>query len=132
MESTTNKKNKFLLDGGGRMPETLNIEKELIRWVCEQRRCKIPIITREIILKSIELEPNQKNKTETASEHWILGFLRRYNYRIRTGTHIDQRLKDSSMQDYKEFKALVYYKRKKYGEELDACNITVWMKHPYI
>ena len=61
---STNKKGKFR-QGGGRLPETLNIEEELIRWVCEQRRCEMPLTTKEIILKSIELEPNQKNKSET-------------------------------------------------------------------
>ena len=123
IESTTNKKDKFRLEGGGRLPETLTIEEELIRWVCEQRRCEIPITTKEIILKSMELDPNQKNKSETALEHWVLGFLRRYSYSIRAGTHIGQKLKASSMQDYKEFMLLIYYKRKKYGEDFDASNI---------
>ena len=71
----------------------------------------------------MELDPNQKNKSETALEHWVLGFLRRYSYSIRAGTHIGQKLKASSMQDYKEFMSLIYYKRKKYGEDFDASNI---------
>ena len=62
IELTTNKKGKFRLEGAGRIPSTLPIEDELMKWVSEQRRCEIGITTEEIINKSKELHENQKKK----------------------------------------------------------------------
>ena len=74
IELTTNKKGKFRLEEAGRIPSTLAIEDELMKWVSEQRRCEIGITTEEIINKSKELDENQK-KSQTALEHWVLYFL---------------------------------------------------------
>ena len=38
IELTTNKKEKYRLEGGGHLPSTLLIEDELMKWICEQRR----------------------------------------------------------------------------------------------
>ena len=49
---TPNKKYKSRLEGGGRLPSTLGIEENLIKWISEQRRLGIGITTQEIINKS--------------------------------------------------------------------------------
>jgi hypothetical protein len=54
----TNKKGKFRLQAAGRLLSTLAIEDELMKWVCEQKRCDIGITTQEITNKSIELDEN--------------------------------------------------------------------------
>ena len=58
IELTTNKKDKFRFEGAGRLPSTLAIEDELMKWISEQRRCEIGITTQEIINKSKELDEN--------------------------------------------------------------------------
>ena len=55
-------KNKYRLESAGWLPSTLNIEDDLMKWISEQRRIGIGITTQEIINKSIELDPKQKEK----------------------------------------------------------------------
>ena len=57
---TPNNKYKSRLEGGGRLPSTLGIEENLIKWISEQRRLGIGITIQEIINKSCELDPKIK------------------------------------------------------------------------
>ena len=52
------KKNKYRLEGGGRLTTILNIENDIIKWICELSRYVIGITTREIINKPNELNQN--------------------------------------------------------------------------
>ena len=54
---------KFNLEGAGRIPDTIDIEEDLIKWVEEQRRLEIAINTNEIIYKAIELDSSLKDKS---------------------------------------------------------------------
>ena len=133
IELTTNKKERCRLEGGGRLPSTLLIEDELMKWICEQRRNEIAITTQEIINKSIELDVNQKNKSPTALEHWCIAYLRRYSYGIRTSTHIGQKLKSCSDQDYKEFLKILYSLRYNTSEINQIFQTyIIWMKLQFI
>ena len=105
---TPNKKYKSRLERGGRLPSTLGIEENLIKWISEQRRLGIGITIKEIINKSCELDPKQKDKSPSSLEHWCLAFLRRYSYSLRTAIHIEKKLKECSLSDYKEFMTYVY------------------------
>ena len=58
LEDTKGGSHKFRLDGGGRNPNTLDLEGNLIVWISEQRRLGIPINTNTIILKLIEIDNN--------------------------------------------------------------------------
>lgn len=66
---TPNKKNKSRLEGGGRLPSTLGIEENLMKWISEQRKLGIGLATQEIINQSCELEPKQKVKSPSSLEH---------------------------------------------------------------
>ena len=74
-----------------------------MKWISEQHRIGIGITTKEIINKSIELDPKQKDKTPSGLEHWCLVFLRRYSFSFRISTHIGQRLRECANADYYEF-----------------------------
>ncbi len=63
---TPNKKNKLRLEGGGRLPSTLGIKENLMKWISDKRRLGIGLITQEIINKSWELEPKQKVKSPSS------------------------------------------------------------------
>ena len=75
--------------------------------------------TQEIINKSCDLDPKQKDKSRSCLEHWCLAFLRRYSYSLRAATHIGQKLKECALADYKEFMTYVYSLR----ANLDKQNI---------
>ena len=62
IEEAKNKSEIYLLEGGGSLPETFNIEPELIKWICEMRLLDIAINTHEIIIQAIKLYPNMKEK----------------------------------------------------------------------
>lgn len=105
---TPNKKNKSKLEGGGRLPSTLGIEENLIKWISEHRRLGIGLTTQEIINKSCELEQKQKDKSPSSLEHWCLAFLRRYSYSFRATTHVRQKLKECELAYFKEFMNYAY------------------------
>ena len=71
--------------------------------MAEQRRLEIPISTNEIIYKLIELDKKQKDKQFHTLQKWCYGFLKRYSYGIRHISHVGQKIKDSSKQDYENF-----------------------------
>jgi len=54
---------KYHLEGEGNIPDTIKIEKQLIKWVEEQRRLEIDINTNEIINKAIELDNTLSDKS---------------------------------------------------------------------
>ena len=47
----TNKKESYRLRGGGKIPNTLEIEGPLLKWNCEQLRLNIALSSKEIINK---------------------------------------------------------------------------------
>ena len=53
---------RFRLEGAGRLPETLEIEPELLKFIEEQRRLDIGLTTNEIIFKVMELDESLKGK----------------------------------------------------------------------
>ena len=64
------KRNKYLLEGVVNIPNTIGIEEELIKWLEEQKRLEIGLTTNEIINKSLELYPENKNKSYSALHMW--------------------------------------------------------------
>ena len=88
-----------------------------MKWISEQLRIGIGITTNEIINKSIELDPKQKDKSPSDLEHWYLAFLRSYSFSLRISTHIGQRLRECANTDYKEFMNYVYTLRTKYEND---------------
>ena len=71
-------------------------------------RLEIGITTSEIIYKLIEYDPSQSNKSFHALQLWCYKFLKRYSYGIRAFTHIGQKIKDSSKEDYNLFYKNLY------------------------
>lgn len=69
--------NKYNLEGAGRIPDTINIEDNLIKWVEEQRRLEIATNTNEIINKAIEMDNELSNKSYYALHIWCYRFLER-------------------------------------------------------
>ena len=117
------RQNKFRLKGAGRLPDTEDIEEDLVKWIQEQRRLEIGITTNEIINKSCELLPIQKEKSYHALQIWCLRFLNRHSYSIRSISHIGQKLKENSYQEYKNFYNILYALRTKLGDAIDYGNL---------
>ena len=84
----------------------------------EQRRLEISITTNEIINKSQELLPTQKEKSYHSTN-----FLNRLSYSIRSISYNVQKLKESSFQEYKNFYNKLYVFRKKFGDAIDYGNL---------
>ena len=59
------KRNKY-----DNIPNTIGIKEELIKWLEEKRRLEIGLISNEIINKSLELYPENKNKSYSALHMW--------------------------------------------------------------
>ena len=82
IENTPCKSTRKNLEGGGRYPETIEIEDTFIKWVAEQRKLENPISTNEIIYKVIELDKKQKDKKLTfliwTRHTYILKWLQKY------------------------------------------------------
>lgn len=88
-----------------------------MKWISEQRRIGIGITTNEIINKSIDIGPKQKDKSPSGLEHWCLAFLRRYSFSLRISTHIGQRLRECANTVYKVFMNYVYTLRTKFEND---------------
>ena len=109
LEETKGGSHKYRLRGGGRNPNTLSLEDELIIWKSEQRRLGIPINTNTIILKLLEKD----NKTLLIC---CLCFLARYSFSIRNVTHVGQKLKLNAKQQYFDFYKMLYNLRNQIGD----------------
>ena len=92
--------NKYRLEGAGRNPDTMTVEDTLIKWVCEMKRLDIGLSTDEIILKLIELDKKQANKSFRVLQIWSLSFLKRYSFCIRRSSVIGQKLKENNRDAY--------------------------------
>jgi hypothetical protein len=103
---------RFRLEGAGRLPETLEIEPELLKFIEEQRRLDIGLTTNEIIYKAMELDESLKGKPYSTLHTWCYKFLRRHSFSIRRITHVGQAIKDSSKTDYENFFKTLYNLRK--------------------
>ena len=117
------KRNKYRLEGAGKIPNTIEIEEELIKWLEEQRRLEIGLTTNEIINKSLELYPENKNKSYSALHMWCFRFLKRYSYKIRAVTHIGQQLKENVENELHKFYEILYRMRSRIKELPDKNNI---------
>ena len=84
----TNKKESYRLEGGGRIPNTLEIEDQLLNWICEQLRLNIALSSKEIINKAQELKPELLNKNYNTIHCWYCSFLKRYGFCVRSPTHV--------------------------------------------
>ena len=93
MKNIKGNKNKFNLEGGGRILKTINIEDDLIKWFEEQRNLLIAINTNEIIYKAIQLDESVKEKSNSALNKWCYIFLSWYSYSIRKSTYVEEQLK---------------------------------------
>ena len=94
-----NKRLKYRLVGGGRNPQTLNIENNLLIWISEMRRLDICINTNQIIYKALELDSTLKNKSYNALLCWCYDFLKRNLLSIRKTTNVGQKLKANSFEE---------------------------------
>ena len=74
---------KFRLENAGRKTNSLKIEKEIVKWISEQRFLEIAINSNEIIAKYIQLGPSQKDKNYFSLHSWCFRFLKRYGFSIR-------------------------------------------------
>ena len=108
--------NKYRLEGAGRNPDTINIEEILIKWVCELRRLNIALSTDEIILKLMELDQKQVNKSFRVLQVWCLSFLKRYSFCIKRSSVVGQKLKENNRDGYNKFFRTLYSLRKNLGE----------------
>lgn len=104
-----NKRLKYRLVGGGRNPQTLNIENNLLIWISEMRRLYICINTNLIIYKA--LDSSLKNKSYNALLCWCYGFLKRNFLSTRKITHIGQKLKVNSIEECHKFFKMLYIQR---------------------
>ena len=99
---------KFYLPGAERIPETIEIEDKLIKWIEEQRRLEIAINSNEIIYKAIEMDKALADKNYNTLHRWCYRFLTRYCYSIRRPTYIGQKLKENSSSEYNKFYKILY------------------------
>ena len=107
-----NKRLKYRLVGGGRNPQTLNIENNLLIWISEMRRLDICINTNQIIYKDLELDSKLKNKSYNALLCWCYDFLKRNLLSIRKTTNVGQKLKANSFEEYQKFFKILYSKKR--------------------
>ena len=108
---TKYKRNKYRLEGAGKIPNTIGIEEKLIKWLEKQRRLEIGLTTNEIINKSLELYPENKNKFYSSLHMSCFRFLKRYSYKIRAVTHIGQQLKENAEIELHKFYETLYRMR---------------------
>ena len=102
---------KYHLPGAGRMPDAIEIEEKLIKWIEEQIRLEIAINSNEIIHKAIQMDKSLGNNYN-ALHRWSYRFLSRYCYSIRRPTHIGKKIKENSSSEYKNFYKNIYNIRK--------------------
>ena len=119
----TNKNYSYRLEGAGRMPDTLDIENELLKWIGEQLRLNKAITSTEIIMKAQELKPELIGKNHNTIYSWYCSFLKRYGYYIKCTTHIAKKLKENTRITYKDFLTFVYKMRDEIGDLDDYDNI---------
>ena len=90
------------------MPETIEIEEKLIKWIEEQRRLEIAINSNKIISMAKELDKSLENKSFNTLHKWCYRFLGRYCYLIRRTTHLGQKIKENSPSELKKFYLILY------------------------
>ena len=110
-----NKKEKYRLKGAGRIPESIEYEDKLMKWIGEQRRSGIGISTNNIMYKAFEFDKTMRDKKYKTFLEWCYQLQKRYSYSIRKITRACQIIKDSSKEDYKHFLEIVYAIRKENG-----------------
>ena len=118
-----NKKEKYRLEGAGRLPDSIEYEEKLLKWIGEQRRLGIGISKNDIIYKAFEFDKTMRDKKYKTLLEWCYQLLKRYSYSIRKITHVGQSIKSSSKEDYKHFLEIVYAIRKENGDFKNNFNI---------
>lgn len=68
------------LPGGGRKPQTLEYENELLISIKHLRSLNIPITSTIIIIEAIKIIPAFKNKSYNALHCWFFDFIKRIGY----------------------------------------------------
>ncbi len=84
---------------------------------------EIGLTTNEIINKSLELYPENKNKSYSALHMWFFRFLKRYSYKIRDVTHIGQQLKENAENQLHKFYEILYRMKSRIKELPDKTPI---------
>ena len=87
----------FLLKGGWKNPQTIEIENELIKWLEELRKLDICFTSPELFYKAKELDNTLEKKYFNALNCWFYDFLKRYSYSIRRTAHLGQKLRDNKL-----------------------------------
>ena len=123
LNDMNNKKEKYRLEGAGRLPDSIEYEEKLLKWIGEQRRLGIGISTNDIIYKAFEFDKTMRDKKYKTLLEWCYQLLKRYSYSIRKITHVGQSIKSSSKEDYKHFLEIVYAIRKENGDFKNNFNI---------
>ena len=95
----------------------------MLKWICEQLRLNIALLSKEIINKAQELKTKLLDKNYNKIHCWYCKFLKRYGFCIRSPTHIRQKLKENTMSMYKKFLKIVYNIRNDIGDLFDYDNI---------
>ena len=76
------------------------------------RRLDICINTKQIIYKALELDSTLKNKSYNALLCWCYDFLKRNFLSIWKTTHVGQKLKANSFEEYQKFFKILYSKKR--------------------
>lgn len=79
--------------------------------------------TNDIINKSLELYPEDKNKSYSALYMWCFRFLKLYSYKIRAVTQVGQQLKENVEIELHKFYETLYWMRSQRKEIPDKGNI---------
>ena len=87
LKNVNNKKERKNLNGGGRKPYTIDIEKHLMGEI------EIGILTHELIIEAIKLLATLANNSYNANIMWVQRFLKKNGFSIRNITHIGLEIK---------------------------------------
>jgi len=135
---TSETKEKSKRVGSGRKALFPEAEKKLYTWIIQQRKQGLAVayitIRNKIleILKEPEMVVLYGNLVEDfkTSQHWILGFMKRFNLALRRRTRISQKLPDKTQEQLENFhqfvKSLRIEKSFELGNILNMDETPVW------
>ena len=77
LEDKVNKRFKYRLDGGGKKPEIIDVEPQIVQYIISMNKEGINIYISNIIAELIRLKPEYSLKNYNNLEHWCHNFRKR-------------------------------------------------------
>ena len=89
LQSKTKGDKRARLDGGGRRPESLEMEEELMTWVLERRSNRLHVSHKVIMQKALSFKEDPRfdiDRSFVASRGWFEKFMQRNGLSLRRRT----------------------------------------------